>query len=150
MVIIKLCNLKLLSLQSTNLLRKNNTCSSFIVKFSVESTESKLNLSQICNEIKLVSKVLEEAAKSIKKSSLCGIMAGIFETSNDLNCCSDICKLLTIALTNNLIQFEARELQKMYRKRLFGINTMIIDDTKKLTFENVNKIESINATDCQN
>ena len=39
-----------------------------------------------------------------------GITAGICETSNDLNCGSDICKLLKIGLINNLIQVEARDI----------------------------------------
>ena len=68
-------------------------------------------------------------------------MASICETSNDLNCWNNIRKLLQISLINNLIQFEtwgitvnaARVLEKEY----FGMNNDNMNDTEKLTFENV-------------
>ena len=58
----KLYNLKLLSLQFTKLLREKDTYSRFIIKFDKVLTESKLRLPKVSNEIKLVSKVVEEAA----------------------------------------------------------------------------------------
>ena len=68
-------SLKLLSLPSTNLLPENSACMRLIIKFSAELVELKLNLSQICNEIKLFSEILEEAVKSMKTLSLDEILS---------------------------------------------------------------------------
>ena len=78
-------------------------------------------------------------------------MVSICETSDDLNGCSNIRKLLKIGFINNLIQFEARyvtkiiNVEELLAKEYFGINNDNMDDAQKLTFENVNKINGFAA-----
>ena len=137
-----------------NLLRANTSHTRLNIKFSEEVTELKLSLQNIGNAIKVIRIVLVEAAphlypapsiktiRVLRKSHTLIIktiqtdatMAGICETSSDLNCWNNVRTLLKTSVINNLIQFEARDITP---KEYFDINTDNMNDAEKLTFANV-------------
>ena len=78
-------------------------------------------------------------------------MIGICATSSDLNGWSTTPKLLQIGIINSSIHFEARVITINVANLLendyicLGINHDNVDDIKKLTFENVNKIKGVSG-----